>query len=142
MPSSRRPSKIIPLAQRLARPEPNAPPAPPKFLEGDALAEWHRIAPELHRTGRLSVLGTGPLAGYCRAWATWKAAEEAIACQAAAREAEDDGLIVCSPYNGRPRANPMLKTAATACRAMVAIAREFGMTPQSRSALGNLAAHR
>jgi P27 family predicted phage terminase small subunit len=134
MPSSR-PPKIIPLAQRRARPEPGrpeaaGPPEPPKFLDAAAVKEWHRIAPALHRSGRLSALGVGPLGAYCTAWAKWMAAQEALA------RAGPDGLILCTK-RGWPRPNPLLKAAATACAEMVRIGAMFGCTPRGRSALGN-----
>jgi P27 family predicted phage terminase small subunit len=138
---SRQP-KVIPLP---ARPEPEGPPDPPPFLEGDALVEWHRVAPSLWRSGRLRPVDVGALSAYCREWARWKGAEEAIAAEAAKGALNsafsDDGLIGYT-QNGKPRPNPLLATSARAARQMVRIAAAFGMTPASRSALGNLAAHR
>jgi hypothetical protein len=63
------------------------------------------------------------------------AAEKSLALAGA------DGLIVCTK-RGWPRANPAIKAAATACREMVRIGAMFGMTPASRTAIGNSAAHR
>jgi P27 family predicted phage terminase small subunit len=137
MPS--RPPKIVPLP---ARPEAAGPPDPPAFLDARAREEWARIAPALWRSGRLPPVAVGPLAAYAAAFSRWRAAEEEIAREAAAGESEDDGLIVVSLYSGRPRANPLLKEAATACREMVRYAAQFAMTPVSRTAIGNSAAHR
>ncbi len=55
--------------------EPSQPPLPPILPElsaGDALEEWHRVAPGLHLFGLLTALDMAPLAAYCAAFARWR----------------------------------------------------------------------
>jgi phage terminase small subunit len=61
--------------KRALRPEPEPArgsecPEPPSFLPPDAVAEWHRIAPELHRIKLLTVVDVGLMAAYCSAFAS------------------------------------------------------------------------
>jgi hypothetical protein len=54
-----------PLKRGFEPPQPPLPPDPPKFLTGDALEEWHRIAAGLHLFGLLTKVDVSPLAAYC-----------------------------------------------------------------------------
>lgn len=79
-----------PLSQEADFP-PGLPPAP-KFLKGDALAEWKRVAPLLDKAKLVCESDVAALAGYCLAWAaTVKASKpgatkgELLRCLAAMR---------------------------------------------------------
>src|SRR5258707_15348900 len=79
--------------------EPERPAEPPEalaFLVGHACDEWYRIAGGLHQLGLLTALDVMPLAAYCQAYATWRAAEELLA-QMAARDPVTSGPLVKSP---------------------------------------------
>jgi P27 family predicted phage terminase small subunit len=43
----------------------------PEWLDGEALAKWNQIAPELERTMGAAALDSDSLAAYCFAWATF-----------------------------------------------------------------------
>lgn len=45
--------------------------APPDWLDGEALAEWNRLAPEITTTMGAAALDSGALTAYCYAWATF-----------------------------------------------------------------------
>ena len=109
-------------------------PDAPSFLSGYALDEWHRVAPELHRLGLLTVLDVMLLAVYCTAYQHWRDALEVLA-----RMAEDDPAtraLLTNSADGNPRPNPLTKIASAAADQMVSTASAFGMTPVARSRLG------
>lgn len=57
----------------LAEPElPAAPLDPPAYLKGNALFEWHRLAPDLVKAGILTVADVSAFAAYCEAYGTWR----------------------------------------------------------------------
>jgi len=51
-------------------------PDPPSFLDGYAVEEWRRVAPELARVGLLSEIDRALLAGYCTSYSQWRSARE------------------------------------------------------------------
>ena len=104
-------------------PEPGDVPEPPEPLRGEARAEWDRVAPELHRRGWLRPVETSILSAYCVSWADWQAAAEAL------------GRALADP-SAKPRDvrlwQGIVRSAETRT---LRCAREFGMTPASRSRL-------
>jgi P27 family predicted phage terminase small subunit len=46
-------------------------PRPPKWLDGEGLAEWKRVAPTLYKLGLLTNVDVTMLALYCEAYATY-----------------------------------------------------------------------
>lgn len=106
-------------------PEPAQPaevPVAPTFLAGYSLAEWGRVAPELHRLGLLTGLDVMPLGAYCTAYGRWRLAEESIA-----RIADGDHLS--------PEHRALIRVARAAVADMLRFASEFGMSPTSRTRL-------
>lgn len=53
-----------PLPNNEPQPDPTMPECP-DWLMADAKEEWHRVAPELHRIGLLTIVDQTALAGYC-----------------------------------------------------------------------------
>jgi P27 family predicted phage terminase small subunit len=106
-------------------------PSPPAELSEDALAEWHRVAAELHRLGILTEVDRAALAAYAQAYGRWVQAE-----RAAAKMAEKDTLtggLMIRTTNGNAVQNPLIGVANKAMADMVRYAAEFGMTPSARS---------
>lgn len=95
----------------------------PGWLDEDARKEWRRIAGPLHEAGLLKWVDQAALAGYCQAYARWKAAEETVA---------KSGLLI-KTTKGNVIQNPAVGIANTALRDMLRIAKEFGMTPSARA---------
>jgi P27 family predicted phage terminase small subunit len=84
-------------------------PEPPSFLSPDAVAEWRKVAPELHRLHMLTTVDVMPLAAYCQAYGKWKQAEEQLAREA---EADPDGAaLTITDANGAVRTNPLVRVA-------------------------------
>jgi P27 family predicted phage terminase small subunit len=100
-------------------------PEPPECLSGYSLDEWHRLAPELHRLGLLSVLDVGPLSAYCGAVGRWKTASEALQATS-----EGERLLV----GHKP--NPLIKIIRDAADQMQRLGSAFGLGgPNSRARL-------
>jgi P27 family predicted phage terminase small subunit len=97
-------------------------PAPPAHLTAIALAEWHRLAPELHRIGVLTVVDQSCLGAYCTAYGRWVEADEVIA---------REGLTVSSP-NGYRIANAAVAISRQERESMRRLMLELGLTPASR----------
>jgi P27 family predicted phage terminase small subunit len=110
---------------RGARPKAKASPKPkaigahpsaPSWLNDHAREEWDRVAPELHRRGKLTPDTLGTLENHCLAQATVRAAEEAI------RKA---GHFV----KGKP--NPALTVQRTAVASAKGLAIALEITPHT-----------
>jgi P27 family predicted phage terminase small subunit len=100
----------------------NAP--PPDWLDGEAKAEWERIAPMLGRLHLITETDLNALAAYCEAWATWKTATQQI---------RKWGMVLKSPDGDIPKVSPYVKIAHNALLQMRGLLIEFGMTPSSRA---------
>lgn len=105
---------------------PAAVPEPPKWLRGEALAEWKRITPKLAAAGLLTQLDLAVLAGYCGAWGDL--------CDAT-RIVQDQGTTFISP-RGMLVLHPELRRIEKARAALRAFASEFGLSPSARSRVG------
>lgn len=95
----------------------------PSHLQGEARAEWKRVAKTLHQSGLLTQVDRTALAIYCQAWARWVKAEAQVARH---------GEVVKSAA-GNVMQNPYLSIANRAMKQMREMARELGMTPSARS---------
>jgi P27 family predicted phage terminase small subunit len=104
------------------RPRAVLPKCPP-VLQGEAKAEWRRMARKLHDLGLLSEIDGAALTTYCLTWARLVDAEQKL---------RQHGTVVISP-NGFPVQSPYLSVATKATEQLVRILVEFGMTPSSRS---------
>lgn len=110
---------------------------PPDDLDGFALEEWNRVAPELYQLGLLSNIDRETLVAYCEAVATARVAQSALRELARKerrrkRGAKFEGLIVFGP-TGAPYPHPLVSIRNKAQADAVRYAAEFGMTPASRS---------
>jgi P27 family predicted phage terminase small subunit len=106
-------------------------PDPPPFLVGYASDEWHRVAPELHRLGLLTLVDVNILAAYCMSYSRWRTAEERLAAMAD-KDTLGAGLMIRGPY-GNATQNPLVRIASTAASEMLRHASEFGLTPVARA---------
>jgi P27 family predicted phage terminase small subunit len=97
---------------------------PPDWLDGEAKAEWSRLAPMLGRLGVLTETDMGALSAYCEAWATWKGATQQI---------RKWGMVLKGKDGDIPRVSPYVKIANNALQQMRGLLVEFGMTPSSRA---------
>jgi P27 family predicted phage terminase small subunit len=95
-----------------------APPPPPDFLEGEGLAEWDRIVPELSKRYLISPVDAVLLAGYCQTFADYKVAVLAV---------RESGLMLDG------KLNPAARYAAQSLAELRKMAAEFGLSPSARS---------
>ena len=94
----------------------------PQWLGERAKAEWKRVAPELHRTGRLTALDVAALSGYCQCHGMYQQCLETIA---------NEGISLINARGAHVK-HPLLSVAQASRRDMLMFAREFGITPLSR----------
>ena len=104
------------------KPRAKAPPCP-KWLEDDAKKEWRRLAKQMENLGTLTEVDMAAFAGYCQAYARWKAAEEFIS---------RNGAIVKTP-SGYWQQIPQVSIAQQYLKQMSKFCEQFGLTPASRS---------
>lgn len=114
-----------PLNRYEPKPRPIAPPCP-RWLEPEAKREWKRISRELEALGLLTVIDRAVLAGYCQAWARWRAAEEVLT---------REGTTFTTP-NGYRQQRPEVSIAQKSLQLVAKFATEFGLTPSARTRLG------
>src|SRR4051812_27356040 len=98
-------------------------PEPPDHLGPEALAEWHRLVPDLYKAGLLTTFDVGVMAAYCCSYGHWVIAERFLA-QAGEMHlvAWIGGTGALSPthvpgyamrtYSGRPRSSIRFSTSA------------------------------
>ena len=129
--TARKPTAIRLLeGDRSHRPPPRAEPKPqpraprcPGWLAPEARREWRRIVPELERIGLLTMIDRAALAGYCQAWAEWRAAVDYLAAE---------GYTFLTP-NGYIQQRPEVAIGQKALGFVRAFCADFGLTPGSRS---------
>lgn len=108
-------------------------PSPPDHLQGEALAEWNRVAPGIHAMGILTCDDMPVLAAYCHAYETWAEARRAINKM---RETGKLGAgLMIKTTNGNYVQNPLIGIANNAGRDMVNFAGHFGLSPAIRARL-------
>ncbi|MBX9878849.1 MAG: phage terminase small subunit P27 family [Candidatus Obscuribacterales bacterium] len=95
----------------------------PSWMPTEGKKEWARIVPELQRLGVATQIDQSQLELYCGAWATWLDAQKKLA---------KEGAVLMRP-TGSFYANPYVKIAADASKEIQSIAKEFGLTPSSRT---------
>jgi P27 family predicted phage terminase small subunit len=125
------------------RPIPNVPqpdvlrevPEPPAYLSGYARDEWLRLAPSLHRIGCLTVLDLSVFAVYCATVGRWMQCEELLAKMAAGDPVTTGLTVRTGP--GSLTQHPIYRVAVEAARDMLKYAAEFGLTPSTRTRIGN-----
>lgn len=99
-------------------------PSCPNWLGREAKREWKRITPYLHRLGLLSQIDRAALAAYCQAFDRWYKAER--------RLTQFKGSFTFTTESGYVGIRPEVSIAQKAIAQMVALCREFGMTPSAR----------
>jgi P27 family predicted phage terminase small subunit len=105
-------------------------PDPPPELNGKALDEWNRVAPQLVQLGILTDLDRPGLAAYCASWAQWLEAQEEL----------KKGVIFKAPKTGYPMVSPWVFIASAAAKQMHRFLTEFGLSPASRTRIKGSAA--
>lgn len=114
--------KLPPTFRRLS-------PAPPDSLDGEALAEWHRIVPELERLDLIKESDRAVLVNLCRVWQ--------LACEASDAVARHGRTVINTGANGSVQhaPNPDVGTMLKAIALHRALCAEFGLTPAAETRL-------
>lgn len=98
-------------------------PNPPTSLKGEALAEWKRVTPELHRMGYLGLIDRAVLVLYCRWWATFVDLDKRIS---------EEGTIVPGKRGGEDVKHPAWQQLRESSEKVRDFAKELGLTPNAR----------
>lgn len=105
-------------------------PNPPVWLGSIAKKEWKRLMPMLYKTKVYTDADFAAFAAYCHSYEQWVMAEKAMAATKADKNSlpeliyEDKNALKPVPY---------IAIANEAKKQMLSFAREFGLTPSSRS---------
>jgi len=113
-----------PLPAREPRPD-TSPPAPPEWLTPEALAEWQRRAPELHRIGILTSIDAVAFGTRCQLVADYVAAQQKLA--------RFGSVMRSSDSKKRAVISPFLRIRDRCLELLLKHEIEFGLTPSSRS---------
>lgn len=113
----------IPQVPPFERCEPTA----PSWLVGEALALWEQLVPPLAALDILKAEDTAVLSALCSAYG------ELVETDAIIRR---EGATVTNPTSGHVAAHPLIPHRASARRAVLALSREFGLSPASEQDLG------
>jgi len=125
-----RPIPIIPQA-----PFAEADTIPPDYLtDAYALAEWNRVAKELHIMKVFSGIDQHTLSAYCLAYSRWRKAEEEIE-KLSASSGILNSLVAENP-TGSDVERILVKIARAERQDMVKLAETLGMTCMGRTKLG------
>lgn len=109
-----------------AEPEPTkGAPTPPGDLQGEALAEWGRVVPELERMGLVTKVDRAYLVAYCEAWDTFNQARAAMREHGPLVEGRDGNLVK----------NPSAQVMRDAADLMLKFGSRFGLSPSDRTKL-------
>ena len=98
-------------------------PEKPQWLTGEAEAEWGRLVPLLLERRILSRLDGPALSLLVMCWAEWRRAVGLL---------EESGPSVKTSAGGT-KPSPALQGVDGACRRLLMLLKEFGLTPASRS---------
>lgn len=97
----------------------------PDWLPAEAKREWGRIVPHLERHGLISHMDRAALAAYCEAYATWRAASEAL---------QEHGMTQTTE-TGYIAPRPEVGIRNNAWRTMKQYLALFGLSPADRASL-------
>ena len=112
-----------PLNEREPQPEIGVPSCP-RWLEGEARAEWRRMGKLLANVGVMTHVDRAIFAVYCQTYGRWVEMEKKL---------RNTGGPVVETDKGNMIQNPHLSVANRAMEQMLKAAIEFGMTPSSRN---------
>ena len=115
----------------LSYPVPEDVPKPPVWLGKTAKKEWKRLAPLVFKAKVLTDADIAAFAAYCASYEQWVTAEKRI--QAAKPNADSPPELTYEDDKGNRKPIPEIAVANEAKKQMLTFAREFGLTPASRS---------
>ncbi|MEP7363840.1 MAG: phage terminase small subunit P27 family [Acidobacteriota bacterium] len=100
-------------------------PACPKHLDGEGRLAWRRLVPVLERMRVLTEADGIVLANLCDSYSTMVQAQ---------RKLRETGMLLKTP-SGYVQQNPLISIVNTCMETVTRLAREFGLTPTSRTRL-------
>ena len=112
------------LDQQPTPPPSGSAPAPPEYLDLDAVGIWHRLAPTLHGRGVLTAWDVDAFAAYCSAVVHHRRAVSAV---------NAEGITV-RVTGGRVK-NPALQIVRDQAALIISLGGRFGLTPADRASI-------
>lgn len=100
------------------------PPEPPEWLPDEALAEWHRVMPELQRLHLTKPPDRAALAAYCLTWDRLVRAQKELDAAG--------GTVLGTNSQGTVR-HPAVAVLEAASKELRAWCAEFGLTPSAET---------
>ena len=113
-----------PINKREPQPRRIAPKCP-AYLDEDAKAEWRRLVPVLRRMKVLTEADYMVLSSLCQAYSTMVKAQKKLT---------ESGLLF-KTQSGYVQQSPLLSIVSSCVETITRLAREFGLTPASRTRL-------
>jgi P27 family predicted phage terminase small subunit len=107
-------------------------PERPAHLEGEAAAEWDRIAPHLQQLGLVAQIDRAALAGYCDAWGEYVWACERIKTMNADDPTGERGRVWDTP-SGYKQISVLQQIRNRSLEQLKQYLAMFGMSPSDRS---------
>lgn len=101
-------------------------PTAPKFLKGEALAEWDRITVLLAKVGCVAEQDRALLSAYCIEWARYVRANNQLRFVRS---------LLATTTRGTKMAHPLIRVSDRALANMLRICQEFGLSPAARTQL-------
>lgn len=114
--------RVVPKTPEFVR----LPPEAPRWLKGEARAEWDRVVPELQRLQLTKQPDAASLVAYCLAWERLVAATAIV---------DHEGMVIHDDVQGRAQRHPALLTAEAASKELRSWAQQFGLTPSAEARL-------
>lgn len=133
MPRKRAPVELQRLRgeTRPSRVSPDAPTPPstraevPDYLDGDALAVWHRLAPSLEARGVLTVWDVDTFAAYCTA----------VVHHGRAVRLVNEAAVIVGRSPSTSHKHPALQVVRDQAALIVSLGSRFGLSPSDRAGL-------
>jgi P27 family predicted phage terminase small subunit len=113
-----------PINKREPQPRRVAPKCP-AYLDEDAKTEWRRLVPVLRRMKVLTEADSMALSSLCQAYSTMIKAQSKLT---------ESGLLF-KTQSGYVQQSPLLSIVSSCVETITRLAREFGLTPASRTRL-------
>jgi P27 family predicted phage terminase small subunit len=104
----------------------------PAHLEGEAAAEWDRLAPHLQSLGLISQIDRAALVGYCDTWGEYVWAVERIRVMNAEDASGERGRVWDTP-SGYKQISVLQQIRNRSLEQMKSFLAMFGMSPSDRS---------
>lgn len=107
-------------------------PTPPSWLDSVAKKEWRRLSPIIFNAKIFTKADTAAFEAYCHSYSMWVKADKAFR---AYQNSEKDPPAFILVEDGKSKENILISIMERSKKEMLLFAKEFGLTPSSRSSI-------